>query len=78
MKINRTAKDGMYLTESVFNYPLTVEVRVPANWKNVSYVNGGKSYTTATYTRGNGVFAKVTLTPGADGATVTTAIRLPS
>ena len=78
MKINRTTKDGMYLTENVFNYPLTVEVRVPTTWKNVRYVDNGKTYSATPYIRGNGAFVKVHLTPGADGVTVTTEIRLPS
>ncbi|MBO4283297.1 MAG: polysaccharide deacetylase family protein [Clostridia bacterium] len=78
MTINRTAEDGMYLTENVFNYPLTVEVRVPTTWKNVRYVDNGKTYTATPYLRDGGAFVKVNLTPGADGVTVTTAIRLPS
>ena len=76
MKINRKTEDGKVLTESIFNYPLTVEVRVPSNWKKVSYVGqGGKMQTAAVYSRNGCYYAMVNLIPGADGATVTTAIR---
>ena len=75
MKINRTAADGMVLTESVFNYPLTVEVRVPADWHTVSYRTSGKTTTVSVYTRNGASYAMVNLVPGADGKTVTTAIN---
>ena len=75
MTINRTAKDGKILTESVFNYPLTVEVRVPDDWTLLSYSSGGKTATATVYTRDGGSYAMVNLIPGADGATVTTAVN---
>ena len=74
MTINRTAKDGKYLDASIFNYPLTVEVRVPENWHTVSYRVNSKTATVATYVRDGATYAMVNLIPGADGATVTTAI----
>ena len=73
MKIDRTAADGMVLTESIFNYPLSVEVRVPSHWQNVR-VGDATTYTPVEV-RENGRFVTVELIPGADGATVTTAIR---
>ncbi len=73
MKIDRTAADGMVLYESIFNYPLTVEVRVPSHWQNVR-VGDATTYTPVEV-RENGCFVTVELIPGADGATVTTAIR---
>ena len=77
MKINRTTEDGKYLTESVFNYPLTVEVRVPANWKSARYVNeNGKTQVTTAYTRDGVSYMTVNMIPGADGATVTTDLFL--
>ena len=74
MTINRTAADGMVLTESVFNYPLTVEVRVPDTWHKVAYRLNGKATNVSTYVRDGATYAMVNLIPGADGATVTTAI----
>ena len=75
MKINRTTGDGKYLAATVFNYPLTVEVRVPADWRAVSYVDGDKTATATVYTRDGASYAMVNLTPGADGAVVSTAIN---
>ena len=74
MRINRTAGDGKILTESVFNYPLTVEVRVPADWRTVAYRSGGKSLTASVYTREGASYAMVNLVPGADGANTITAV----
>ena len=77
MKINRTTKDGKVLTQSIFNYPLTVEVRVPANWKSARYVNeNGKTQVTTAYTRDGVSYMTVNMIPGADGATVTTDLLL--
>ena len=75
MKINRTAGDGKYLGATVFNYPLTVEVCVPASWTSVSYENGGNTETASVYTRDGAKYAMVNLTPGEDGVVVSTAIR---
>ena len=72
--INRTAKDGMILSENVFNYPLTVEVRVPADWHSATYRVSGKTSTVNVYTRDGASYVMVNLVPGADGATVRTAI----
>ena len=74
MKIDRTTEDGKTLDKEIFNYPLTVEVRVPDTWKNVQYTDGGKTLTAEVYKHDGAAFAMVNLTPGADGATVTTAI----
>jgi len=74
MTINRTTKDDKYLTESVFNYPLTVDVRVPDEWKTVRYTVDGVESTAAVYQHDGASFAMVNLTPGADGVTVTTEI----
>ena len=75
LTINRTTEDGKYLTESVFDYPLTVEVRVPDSWSSVRYTDGEKKQTASVYTRDGASYAMVNLTPGADGATVTTEIH---
>ena len=74
MKINRTTEDNKYLTESVFDYPLTVEIRVPDSWTSARYNVDGKMQTAAVYTRDGASYAMVNLIPGADGATVTTEI----
>ena len=75
MKIDRTTGDGKYLAATVFNYPLTVEVRVPANWTSVSYENDEGAQTARAYTRDGARYAMVNLTPGEDGVVVSTAIR---
>ena len=74
MKINRNTADGKFLAATVFNYPLTVEVRVPSTWSRVSYADGGNTQTATVYTRDGASYAMVNLTPGAGGATVSTAI----
>ena len=79
MTINRTTSEGKNLDESIFNYPLTVEVRVPDSWDSVYYSVGGKTQSAAVYTNKAGEsFVKVNLIPGADGVTVTTKINMLS
>ncbi|MBR4771072.1 MAG: hypothetical protein IK090_09150 [Clostridia bacterium] len=68
MQINRTCSDGKYLDENVFNYPLTVEVRVPADWRAVTYRLNGKRETAPVYARDGVTYAMVNVVPGADGA----------
>ena len=74
MHINRTTEDGKTLTESIFNYPLTVEVRVPDDWHTVAYRSSGKNLTASVYTREGASYAMVNLVPGADGANTITAL----
>ena len=76
MTINRKTADGKILDEEVFNYPLTVEVRVPDTWKNVRYTDGGEQKFAPVYTRDGASFAMVNLTPGKNGVTVTTPIYI--
>ena len=73
MKINRTTGDGKFLDPTVFNYPLTVEVRVPSHWQNVRI--GDATTYTPVEVREDGCYVLANLVPGADGVTVTTAIR---
>ena len=75
MTINRTTADGKPLPESVFNYPLTVEVRVPDDWHTVYYRVNGQNEVTSVYVRDGVAYAMVNLIPGADGAKTATAIR---
>ena len=74
LKINRTTEDGKQMPESVFNYPLTVEVRVPDGWSKVTYKLNGKTNLSNVYTRDGFSYATVNVVPGADGATVTTSV----
>ncbi|MBR5043725.1 MAG: hypothetical protein IKX66_00130, partial [Clostridia bacterium] len=74
MKIDRTTEDGKEMPENVFNYPLTVEVKVPAGWETVRYVVKNKFETAAVYTRNGASYAMLNLIPGADGVAVTTAV----
>ncbi|MBR6052931.1 MAG: polysaccharide deacetylase family protein [Clostridia bacterium] len=75
MTINRTAGDGKILTESIFNYPLTVEVRVPDDWHTVSYRSSGTNLTADVYVRDGASYAMVNVVPGADGANTITAVN---
>ena len=77
MTINRTTDDGKYLDENVFNYPLTVQVRVPEGWSSAYYTAANGSMKTAkTYIGEDGyTYVMANLTPGEDGAVVTTPIR---
>ncbi|MBR5043792.1 MAG: hypothetical protein IKX66_00475 [Clostridia bacterium] len=74
MKIDRTAKDGKTLDADVFNYPLTVEVRVPADWQTVKYRVNGKNVTAPVYVKNGISCAMAEIVPGADGKTTVTAI----
>ena len=70
LKIDRTTSDGKPLPESVFNYPLTVRVRVPSTWQTVSYELNGETVTATCYvdqTDGQR-YANVNVVPGGDGA----------
>ena len=75
MTINRTAGDGKILTESIFNYPLTVEVRVPDDWHTVSFRSSGTNLTADVYVRDGASYAMVNVVPGADGANTITAVN---
>ena len=75
MKIARSTGDGKYLAAAVFDYPLTVEVRVPESWTSVTYESAGSTQSASVYTRDGAKFAMVNLIPGEDGAVVSTAIR---
>ena len=75
MTINRTAADGKYLDEAVFDYPLTVTVRVPDGWNTVAYVDNRIRKTAETSVGADGyVYATVNVTPGKDGKVTSTAI----
>ena len=70
LKIDRTTSDGKPLDESVFNYPLTVRVRVPSTWQTVSYELNGETVTATCYvdqTDGQ-TYANVNVVPGGNGA----------
>ena len=70
LKIDRVTPDGKPLDESVFNYPLTVRVRVPSTWQTVSYELNGETVTATCYvdqTDGQR-YANVNVVPGGNGA----------
>ena len=74
LKIDRTTSDGKPLDESVFNYPLTVRVRVPSTWQTVSYELDGKTVVSACYTADGQRCANVNIVPGGDGAVSSVAL----
>jgi len=77
MTINRTTEDGKYLDRDVFNYPLTVKVRVPDDWKTVSYRLKKETVNAAVYVdAADGCsYVNVNVVPGADGVTTTTVVN---
>ena len=74
MKIDRTAKDGKVLDASVFNYPLTVEVRVPADWQTARYRVNGTTVTAPVYVKNGISCVMAEIVPGEDGRSTLTAI----
>ena len=77
LKLDRTTSDGKYMDENVFNYPLSVEVRVPHSWTGATCTVNGKEETLAVYTK-NGASAKyvtVNIVPGGDGAVSSVTVR---
>ncbi|MBR4335463.1 MAG: hypothetical protein IKP74_03315, partial [Clostridia bacterium] len=68
LKIDRVTPDGKPLDESVFNYPLTVRVRVPSAWNTVSYELNGETVTASCYTVDGSRYVNVNVVPGGDGA----------
>ena len=68
LKIDRVTPDGKPLDESVFNYPLTVRVRVPSTWQTVSYELNGETVTATCYTVDGQRYVNVNVVPGGDGA----------
>ena len=76
VKIDRTTADGLYMDESVFNYPLTVKTKVPAAWNTVSYEFNGETVTTAVKTDPdtNQKYILINIVPGGDGAVSSVAV----
>ncbi len=57
------------LDDSIYNYPLTVDVTVPAGWKNIRVSQGENVSDVSTYTDGSNNYAKIDIIP--DGGVVT-------
>ena len=70
VKIDRTTADGLYMDESVFNFPLTVKARVPSAWNTVSYELDGETVRTNAFTDPDDhqKYVLVNVIPGGDGA----------
>ena len=70
VKINRTTGDGLYMDENVFNFPLTVKVKVPGAWNTVSYELNGETVTANAFTDAsdNLRYVLVNVVPGGNGA----------
>ncbi len=66
-QIQFNPEDG--LDDSIYNYPLTVNVTVPSGWGNVSVSQGSSVSEVATITDGANTYAKINIIP--DGGTVT-------
>ncbi len=63
--------DAAFANDKRMNYPLTVQVEVPANWKTVKYVQGENVNYAATKVVGGKTVALVNVVPGGEVATVT-------
>ena len=64
------------LDDSIYNYPLTVDVTVPSSWRNVSVSQGGNISEVPTFTDGTNSYAKINIIP--DGGVVTLSSSLSS
>ena len=56
------------LDDSVYNYPLTVDVNVPSSWQNVEVAQGASTISVATFSDGINTFARIHVVP--DGGIV--------
>jgi len=54
LKLDPTTEDGKTLDPNVFNYPLTVKVRVPASWTGVRYELDGETIETEVFADAGG------------------------
>ena len=70
LKIDRTTPDGHYMDENIFNYPLTVRVRVPSGWNSATYEFAGKTVNATCYDADGRRYVNVNVVPGDDGAVV--------
>ena len=70
LKIDRTTPDGHYMDENIFNYPLTVRVRVPSGWNSATYEFAGKTVNATCYDADGHRYVNVNVVPGDDGAVV--------
>jgi len=71
LKLGTTTGDGKTLDPNVFDYPLTVKVRVPSSWKSARYEMNGETVKTPVFTDDAGQkCALMNVTPSA-GVTVT-------
>ncbi len=56
------------LADSIFNYPLTVDVQVPAGWTTVNFSQGILNQTVSAFSAGNNRYVRVNIIP--DGGNV--------
>ncbi len=64
------------LDDSIYNYPLTVDVAVPSNWQNVQAVQGNNNSEVNTFSDGSNTYARIHVIP--DGGVVTLSNSLSS
>ncbi len=58
------------LDDNIFNYPLTVDVTVPPDWKNVSVQQGNRTEEVSTFSDGSGTYARIHVVPDAGTVTI--------
>lgn len=75
LTICRETEDGLYLDENVFRMPLTVKVKVPREWRTVSYSVDGEQKTATVFSEDGKCFAYLELVPGAHDTIVSYALK---
>ncbi len=65
-KIELSVTDN--LNDTIFNYPLTVDIEVPAGWQKVSFSQGNNTLTLSTFQSGAYTYVRTNLIP--DGGNV--------
>jgi len=62
------------LDNSIFNYPLTVDIIVPSNWDTVRVTQGGKSSTVFAFAFGGNTYVRANVIPDAGDVVLTNKI----
>ncbi len=52
------------LDTSIYNYPLTVDITVPSNWKKVTVISGNQSETDSAFYNGSDYVIRANIVPG--------------
>jgi peptidoglycan/xylan/chitin deacetylase (PgdA/CDA1 family) len=64
------------LNDSIFNYPLTVDIQVPSNWKSVVISQGSNQTTQSTFTSGTSTLVRTDVIPDGGSLILTNSANL--